>query len=102
MPERREPSQFVGDFLRELAVLLFAFCMMAASPKSKNPVLFPIYVRQGTSKTRYKTRYINGHGQTVIEPSFDDGIDFFEGLAAVRVRGRWGFIDCSGQLEVIS
>ena len=50
------------------------------------PGLYPIFVRQRKSKNRYKTDCMDGRGETVIAPTFDDGVDFSEGLAAVRVR----------------
>jgi WG repeat protein len=61
---------------------------------------FPIYVRQGRSRTRYKVGYINGVGVIVIEPIFDDGARFYEGLAAVKVGRLWGFIDASGDFVI--
>ena len=62
--------------------------------------LFPIYVRQGKSRTRYKVGYINSTGATVIDPVFDDGTRFYEGLASVKVGRRWGFTDASGNLVI--
>jgi hypothetical protein len=62
--------------------------------------LFPIYVRQVKSRTRYKVGYINSNGAVVIDPIFDDGTRFYEGLASVRISGRWGFIDISGNFVI--
>jgi hypothetical protein len=62
--------------------------------------LFPIYVRQGKSPTRYKVGYINSAGATVIDPVFDDGTRFYEGLASVKVGPRWGFINVSGSFAI--
>jgi hypothetical protein len=47
--------------------------------------LFPIYVRQGKSRTRYKVGYINASGAVVIDPTFDDGTRYYEGQAPVKV-----------------
>lgn len=62
--------------------------------------LFPIYVRQGKSRTRYKVGYINSTGAMVVDPVFDDGTRFYEGLASVKVGRRWGFIDASGNFAI--
>jgi hypothetical protein len=62
--------------------------------------LFPIFVRQGKNRSRFKVGYIDEKGVTIIEPIFDDGTRFYEGLASVRVRNRWGVLDTSGQFVI--
>ena len=62
--------------------------------------LFPIFVRQGKSRTRFKVGYINGKGEVVVAPIFDEGTRFYEGLAAVRVKSRWGVIDAKGDFVI--
>jgi hypothetical protein len=62
--------------------------------------LFPIYVRQGKSRTRYKVGYINSNGAVAIDPIFDDGTLFHEELASVRVGRCWGFINASGNFVI--
>lgn len=62
--------------------------------------MFPIFVRQGRSKTRYKVGYINLEGKIVIDPVFDEGTLFYEGLASVKVKGRWGVINASGDFVI--
>jgi hypothetical protein len=62
--------------------------------------MFPIFVRQGKSGTRFKVGYINQEGQVVIDPIFDEGTRFYEGLAAVKVRNRWGVVDGSGDFVI--
>src|SRR5690348_1770276 len=57
--------------------------------------LFPIFVRQGRSRTRSKVGYIDEQGH-VVEPLFDDGTRFYEGLAAVKAKNRWGVINTRG------
>ena len=46
--------------------------------------LFPIFVRQGRSRTRYKVGYIDQPGHVVIDPIFEEGTRFYEGLASVQ------------------
>jgi hypothetical protein len=65
-----------------------------------DPCLFPIFVRQGKSRTRHKVGYINGSGQTIIDPLFSDGTSFNEGLAAVKVGKFWGVIDGNGSFII--
>jgi hypothetical protein len=44
-----------------------------------------------------KTGYKNKNGKIVIEPKFDDGHEFCEGLARVHVNKQgWGYIDQIG------
>jgi hypothetical protein len=62
--------------------------------------LYPIFVRQGRSKTRFKVGYINQRGEVVIDPIFDYATRFYEGLAAVEVRNRWGVINASGEFTI--
>lgn len=57
---------------------------------------YPIYVRQGRNRTKFKAGFINAAGKTVIDPHFDDARPFSEGLAPVRLNGKWGAIDRSG------
>lgn len=63
-------------------------------------VLFPLFVRQGKSRTRFKVGYMNRLGETVIAAIFDDGTRFSEGLAAVRVKSHWGVINASGNFII--
>src|SRR5258708_1778845 len=65
-----------------------------------DPHLFPIFVRQGRSKTRAKVGYIDRDGQVVIDPIYDQGTRFSEGLAAVCLRSRWGVIDANGNFVI--
>lgn len=43
-----------------------------------------------------KWGYVDGEGNVVIEPIYDDAKEFQEGLAAVSIDGFWGFIDIEG------
>lgn len=49
-----------------------------------------------------KVGYINSKGVTIINPTYLNGNDFTEGLAAVRIGGYFGFIDNSGQFVIPS
>src|SRR5579862_6401420 len=63
--------------------------------------LFPIFVPHGKSKTRFKVGYIGQAGQVLIDPIFENGTRFYEGLAAVKVKGgRWGIINSSGDFVI--
>lgn len=44
--------------------------------------------------------YINKSGKFVIEPKFDEAEDFSDGLAAVKMNDKWGFIDTLGNVKV--
>ena len=47
-----------------------------------------------------KWGYAGPDGRTVIEPIYEDAAEFSEGLASVRLEGRWSFIDVSGRVEI--
>ena len=61
---------------------------------------FPICVRQGKSRMRYKVGYLNREGKLLIDVAFHDGTRFHDGLAAVRIGTRWGCIDPSGKFVI--
>ncbi|MGB6193357.1 MAG: WG repeat-containing protein [Terracidiphilus sp.] len=65
------------------------------------PQLFPIFVPQGKSKTRYRVGYIDCQGKLVIDPLFNKGTMFVDGTASVQVEsGRWGVIDSNGNFLI--
>jgi hypothetical protein len=47
-----------------------------------------------------KFGFIDSFGNYAIRPVFDDARPFSEGVAAVRVSGRWGYIDKKGELRI--
>lgn len=79
----------------------------SSSPAADStPVLLPV-------KVSSKWGYVNGSGQMVINPQFDNANDFHEGRAAVCLgkpctwwdapspnESRWGFIDASGKMVI--
>ena len=56
--------------------------------------LFPVWDERG------KYGFIDGSGRVRIGPQFDGALPFTEGLAAVRLGDKWGFIDPSGKVVV--
>lgn len=104
------------------ASVLFVFCLTlfgcqnsqtsTPSPSSSSlaldssPTLLPV-------KVSGKWGYVNGNGQLVVNPQFDNANEFHEGRAAVCLgkpctwwdspspdESRWGFIDASGKMVV--
>ncbi len=63
-------------------------------------MLFPIFVRQGKSVAKFKVGYARADGKVMLDPIFDEGTRFYEGMAAVKVKGRWGVINTSGSFVV--
>lgn len=55
-------------------------------------ILFPIVVNG-------RWGFVNGAGETVINPQFDRAEVFAEGLAPVRL-GHWGYVDAAGKLAI--
>jgi hypothetical protein len=55
---------------------------------------------QFRDKHTYKAGYLNQEGKVVVQPIYTDAMDFKNGLAGVRLDGKWGFIDQLGNLVV--
>jgi hypothetical protein len=62
--------------------------------------LFPVYVREGRSRKRYKAGYINCAGEIVIPAQYEDAYPFRNGLAAVKQGGMWGIINRDGTFVI--
>jgi hypothetical protein len=66
--------------------------------ETRAPELFPAYVITMNGKS---WGYINSHGRFVLEPQYDEADDFHaNGLAIVKVKGKAGMIDRSGQFVI--
>jgi hypothetical protein len=44
--------------------------------------------------------FIDKQGQVVLNPRFEDAQNFSEGLALVKIKGKYGFIDRSGGIAI--
>jgi hypothetical protein len=49
---------------------------------------------------KYKWGYINRDGEWVIEPQWDEAMNFKNGMAMVNDLAKWGYIDTTGQLVI--
>lgn len=52
------------------------------------------------SNKQFKFGYIDSTGKMVIEPQYDEGKRFSEGLASVNINGKIGFIDKNGDFII--
>lgn len=48
----------------------------------------------------FKWGFMNGRGEIIIEPIYEEIRDFHKGLAAVKIDGRWGYIDINGDFVI--
>ena len=62
--------------------------------------LFPVFVRQGRSRKRYKAGYINCLGEVALPTAFEEAYPFRNGLASVKQGGRWGAINSNGDFVI--
>ena len=44
--------------------------------------------------------YVNGAGKFVIEPQYEEALQFSDFLAAVKQDGKWGFINGEGKFVI--
>lgn len=50
----------------------------------------------------FKYGYINKSGHVVVRPRFDYAGNFSEGLGRFEINGRYGFIDTTGSVAILS
>jgi len=62
--------------------------------------LFPVFVRQGRSRKRYKAGYINCLGEVALPAVFEEAYPFRNGLAPVKQGGQWGAINPNGDFVI--
>jgi len=61
--------------------------------EAQNNALFPVTVKG-------KTGYINEQGKVIVNPQYDEGWEFSEGLAPVRIGNKWGYINHRGRIVI--
>jgi WG containing repeat len=82
------------SFMAKIILFFLSLFLLVVSCQAQSDIaLFRIQVKS-------KTGYINVEGTTIIEPKFDDGWRFSEGLAPVLVGDKWGYIDKSGKIVI--
>ncbi|HEV2668337.1 MAG TPA: WG repeat-containing protein, partial [Blastocatellia bacterium] len=71
-----------------LPLVYFAFSALLLSSYGQDNTggLYPV-TQNG------KWFYINRAGEIAIKPAFDDAHAFSDGLAAVQIGSKWGYID---------
>ena len=77
-----------------ISVLIFLLIQLfSCKTQTKNNHLFQIIEDN-------KIGFINSEGKIIIKPQFLAAGEFSEGLASVRINGRYGFINDSGQVVI--
>ena len=80
--------------LRVLLTLLLAAVIVSCGETGDESVdLFPVLSGDCVG-------YIDSDGELVIAATYQGGLDFSEGLAAVRMGDRWGYITPSGEVAI--
>lgn len=67
---------------------------------SQNAPLKKLFVTNKKVNNSLKYGLINEKGGQVVSPKFDDICDFSESLIAIKLNGKWGFIDRHGMMKV--
>lgn len=79
--------------LAQVLFLVLSGTLRVAAQQQSAPELF-LVGRDG------KHGYIDCTGRIAIPLHYDDAKDFHDGLAAVNVGGKWGFLDTEGKLAL--
>jgi hypothetical protein len=79
--------------LKIIIILLFSIAQLQGMAQAPDNTLVPY--RQGE-----KWGYADGSRQIVIKPQYDDAAFFYEGFAAVKKSGKYGYINQSGKLVI--
>ncbi|MHB8654592.1 MAG: WG repeat-containing protein [Terriglobia bacterium] len=45
--------------------------------------------------------YINKKGKFVVSPIYENAWTYFEGLAPVKLAGKWGYVDPTGKVMIV-
>ena len=69
---------------------------MLVDVEPKKMRLFPIFVREGRSRKRFKAGYIDSGGNVVVPPTYEYAHRFRYGYGTVRQGGLCGVVDLSG------
>jgi len=82
----------LAEFVQSLCRMVDEFQERAAKDRVVSPeaALFPFAIYG----------YQNEQGEVILQPRFQQAECFSEGLAAVMVHNRWGYIDRSGKLKI--
>ena len=59
--------------------------------------LAAVFIGEGANR---RAGFINRQGQWAIPPKYEDALHFCDGLAPVKVGGRWGYINPSGEMVI--
>ncbi len=87
------------------SALSFSYLVQLSSEAARFENWLPVKFSEGVVATpelfpRRKVGYCDRDGKLVIERKFDAARPFSGGLAAVRVEGKWGFIDHTGSYKI--
>ena len=76
---------------------------LAASLNTLMPLnyLFPIFVREGRSRKRYKAGYMTRTGQVTVAAVYDHAYPFRNGLGSVQQGQKWGAVNERGELIIV-
>src|SRR5262245_29718958 len=77
-----------------ICAALLTSCSSAPKNQEEMKVIEPVAV------SNYKKGFIDWTGAEAIPLTFEDEMQFHEGLAAVRQNGKWGFIDQTGKTVI--